>query len=145
MARAEESGANLGLYISLEQTIPGVDPMGMDGRAAARAQFVLDAIAERLKVPTITSLLCADRNEVVEFLEDVGVDTDEFGVPDEHWFPAAEGLRSVTALLTLLRKAASPSVPNVVRVIADLEAMEKVLRAAEKSGIRFHFSMDLPL
>ena len=77
-------------------------------------------------------------------LEDIGLDPDEVKLPEEQWFPAAEGRRCIQALLTHLRK--SPDcVANYDRVIADLEAIDHVLAAAEQQQVRFHFSLDLPL
>lgn len=134
----------LGLYISLERDISGVDPLAIDGKSLARAQFTLDVVAREHHVPTIRSLLCVDRQEAMDFLEDIGVDPDEVKLPEEQWFAAAEGRRTVATLLNHLRTAPH-IVANHDRVVADLEAMDKVLAAAEAQQVRFHFALDLPL
>jgi len=134
----------LGLYLSLEREIPNVDPLAIDGKSLARAQFLLDDIARREQVLPIRSMLCADQKEALDFLEDIGLDPDEIKLPEEQWFPAGEGRRTVHTLLTHLRTTPD-CVPNTERVIADLEAMDHVLAAAEAQQVRFHFALDLPL
>jgi hypothetical protein len=134
----------LGLYLSLEREIAGVDPLGIDGKSLARAQFVLDRIAREQQIRPLKSLLCVDRKEAMDFLEDVGLDPDEIRLPEEEWFAASDGRATVARLLSHLRQSPD-SVPNADRVIADLEAIEKVLAAAEEQQVRFHFSLDLPL
>lgn len=134
----------LGLYVKLERDLAGVDPLAIDGKSLARAQFVLDRVAAAAQLPTIRAMLCADRQEAIDFLEDIGVDPDEVKLDEEKWYPPAEGRRCVHGLLAHLREVPD-QVAQSERVIADLEAMDKVLRVAEQQQVRFHFALDLPL
>jgi hypothetical protein len=134
----------LGLYVSLEREVPGVDPLAMDGKSLAGAQFILDEIARQLRVRPLRSLLCTDRKEALDFLEDIGVDPDEITLPEEEWYPPSEGRKTVRRLLDHLGRAPE-NVPNADRVVADLEAIDRVLAAAEEQQVRFHFALDLPL
>src|SRR5437763_1252069 len=106
----------LGMYVSLERDLAGVDPLGIDGKALARAMFALDGLAAKLQVPTIKSMLSVDRKEALDFLEDIGVDPDEVKLPDEAWYPAAEGRRTVRGYVEHLQKTPQ-SVPNAERVL----------------------------
>jgi hypothetical protein len=61
------------------------------------------------------------------------------GIPPEQWFPAAEGLRTVRALIEHVGANLNDfKQPNPI--LRDLKAAEALLAAAEAAGVRFHFT-----
>jgi hypothetical protein len=134
----------MGLYVSLEKKVDGVDPLGngITGKAALRAQDKLDKLATKLKVKRIDALISYAESDLSDLADEYGVE-DEVEIPKETWFSASDGLKTIRALVAHLKEKPD-SVPESKKVQEDLEEIERILVAAEKKKVRFHFSMDLP-
>lgn len=118
------------LFIAL----PGQDATDMDGRALLDHIEQLDALAHQAGVKPLTDLAGAD------VIAEYGLDEDEdipgYEPHDTQWFPAAEGLRTIRALIEQ-----APRLPG--DVLDDLRDAERILSSAEERGQPFTFAYDL--
>jgi hypothetical protein len=123
-------------YIVLERELAGVDAVGIEGRALSNSSKQLDALATQAGVKSLSSFFSVKKSEVVELLEgnDLG-----FEIPDEQWFPANEGLRTIAVLLKELR--AELSIRNKA-LVEELGEFERVREAAKSSNVRWHLAID---
>lgn len=127
------------LFIVLEQEIPGFDSF-VGGKAISHASKGLDRIAQKLGVTPLMDFHSMDPGEASGFLEDLGV-SDEVAIPPEAWFAPDEGLRTVEALRTHLRRR-TEVLPRLDDVLADLDAFARVLGKAKEAGVRWHLQVD---
>ena len=123
------------LYIVLEIQIPGLDTM-VDGKMLNRAEERLAEAATRLGVRPLMEFFSMNTDEAGDFLGGEGLDDIE--VPAEQWFPANEGLKTVQALLGEVERR-----PELRDVREDLLGFERVLKAAEQNGVRWHLAVDI--
>jgi hypothetical protein len=123
-------------YIVLEKDLAGASLASIDGKAVARAHEELDQIASQLGLVAPSTFLSQSTAQATAIAEELDLEIDE--VPQEQWFPAETGLTTIQGVLTRLRESG-----GAPRLLADLEAMEGVLRAAKDARVRFHFSIDL--
>ena len=121
------------LYIALEQDIPGVDNM-IDGKMLFRAETTLAETARRLGVRPLMDFISVSPNELADLF-----DEEEEGVefPTEQWFAAAEGLQTIEALLGEVELTAETRAAQ-----EDLLGFQRVLRAAQQQGVRWHLAAD---
>src|SRR5260370_40365459 len=121
------------LYITLEKNIPQVDTM-IDGKMLGKAEKELAKAAKRLGVRPLMGFFSTSADEAADLLGD---DVAAIDIPAAQWFSAAEGLRTVDALLA----EADPS--DELRVAKDdLLGCQRVLREAQKHGVRWHLAID---
>ena len=123
-------------YIILQEKIRGVDATGLEGRALSKYSEKLEALARRAGVTSLMNLFSASEEEMTGFLEDHGSDVK---LPEEKWFTAEEGLKTITALLGALADA--PSNENSA-LAAELAQFRQVLQAAQSRNIRWHLGID---
>jgi hypothetical protein len=128
------------LFIVLEHEIPGFDQSEYS-KDLAQASEELDGVAATLDVLPLMSFFSKDAEEVAEFLDDEGVALDEMPIPDETWYTAADGLKTVDALLGHYQSVANPT-PQTGQIIQDLKEFQSVLRRAEAEGVRWHLDVD---
>jgi len=121
------------LYIALEKEIPGVDTM-IDGKMLSRAEKNLEEAAQRLGVRPLMEFFSISADEASDLL---GEDTAGIEIPSVQWFSAAEGLKTVQALL-----AEADSSPDLKGAKDDLLDCERVLKEAEKHGVSWHLAID---
>ena len=128
------------IYVVLERELTEAEPLiiHMSGKALAGAMDDLEALAEELGVPSLLSFFGASSEEYEELLDDM-VGAPDLAPPPEPWFSAAEGLRTVRALLARLRAPEE----EFVDALTDLEDMERILAIAEREQVRFHVAMDI--
>jgi hypothetical protein len=133
----------LGWHVVLERElpVPAVDPA--QGRSLIFFQHELDELARRLELEPLTGFVSAVPDRVAEYLREQGLDPEKFPVPEEEWFEAADGLATVRGLVAHLR-ATPKSVTDPVRVLRDLDAVERMLVLAEAAEVRFHLASQLP-
>ena len=86
------------LFIALEHEIPEFHQSEYS-KILARAGEELDAVAAQLGVQPLMSFFSKDPQEVEDFLDDHGAALDEMPIPDETWYTAADGLKTVDTLL----------------------------------------------
>jgi hypothetical protein len=123
-------------YIVLEKELEGMTTTSIDGKAFARAHEELDRIAAELGLTPPSAFLSQSAAEASAMAEELQLGLE--ALPPERWFAAEGGFTAVRGILERLRESG-----DALRVIADLEAMERVLRAAKDAGVRFHFSIDI--
>jgi hypothetical protein len=123
-------------YIMLQEKIPGVDATGIEGRALCKHSDELEALARQAGVVSLMNFFSVSGEEMNEFLEDHG---NEVSLPEERWFTAAEGLKTVTALRAALANV--PSRENSA-LAAELATFQQVLQAAQSRNIRWHLGID---
>ncbi len=128
------------LFIVLEHEIPRFDTF-VNGKSLSKASEELDAAAAQLGVQPLMGFFSKDPEELAEFLNDEGSALDELPIPEETWYTAADGLKTVDALLDHYQTAASPT-PQTQKIVSDLLEFQNVLRRAEAEGVRWHLDID---
>ncbi len=128
------------LFIVLEHEIPDFHQSEYS-KILAKAGEELDAVAAQLGVPPLMSFFSKDPQEVEDFLDDHGAALDEMPIPDETWYTAADGLKTVDALLGHYKSVPNPT-PQTANIVSDLQEFEGVLRRAEAAGVRWHLDVD---
>jgi hypothetical protein len=131
-----------GWSVILEGEVPGIAPAAGSGKSLLYFQRQIDDLAKRLKLSPLSGFFSRSRADILAYLQDAGVERDPESVPDEQWFDPADGLATVRGLLDSLREDPT-SVPDPVKIIADLEQIESALVGAAESGVRFHLGRQL--
>ena len=132
----------LAILITLEKDLPDARAAyakGGTGKALARETDRLDSAARRRRVAPITALLSESPADLIAQLKADGFDPAKMRIPPEQWFPAAEGLKTVRALI----EHVSANLNNFKQpnpILRDLRAAEALLAAADEGGVRFHFT-----
>ena len=121
------------LYIALEKKIPGVDTM-IDGKMLSRAEKHLAGIAKRLGVRPLMEFFSTSADEASDLL---GEDVAGIEIPAAQWFSTEEGLRTVDALLS-----EADASPDSRAAKDDVLGCQRVLREAQKHGVRWHLAVD---
>ncbi len=133
----------VGIYIKLQRTIEGADPLAIDGKAVSRNLEQLDRIASAQGWQPIGKFLSFDASELAEFAEGEGLSASEIHVADEKWFSADSALSTVSGLVTELSSETSP-ITHRDDILRDLQQMKAVLQQAAAASVLFHFTMDMP-
>lgn len=130
------------ITISLEKPMPDASSAcakAGPGKALARELEKLDYAARCRNVPGISSMLSENPQVLAEQMRAEGFDPARMRLPAEQWFPAAEGLATVRALIEYVStKLNDFKQPNPI--LRDLKAAESLLVAADAAGVRFHFT-----
>ena len=142
----------MGYYCVLEQPIQGVDPLAVDGKALARAHAHSQSSPNHANSPlsSLDEFFSINPEEALAFAEGEGIDLGDVSLPPVNWNDPNAGLNVVVELLAKFRdKSLSISLPDSApdsreRVVADLEGIEAVLKAAAKQGVRFYLTCDSP-
>jgi len=121
------------LYIALEKKIPDLDTI-IDGKMLSKAEKQLAKAAKRSGVRPLMDFFSTSADEAADLL---GEDVAGLDIPAAQWFSAEEGLRTVDGLLAAV--GASPEL-SVAR--DDLLGCQRVLREAQKHGVRWHLAID---
>ncbi len=100
----------------------------------SRAEKNLEEAAQRLGVRPLMEFFSISADEASDLL---GEDTAGIEIPSVQWFSAAEGLKTVQALL-----AEAESSPDLKGAKDDLLDCERVLKEAEKHGVSWHLAID---
>jgi hypothetical protein len=148
---------SVAMFIAIESENPGFNTF-VNGKFLARNQEKLDALAKRLKITPLTQFFSASDADR-EFLKEQIANLTEIADPKdersqaalkklrkelrsaETWFKAADGLKTVGALLEALR-AKPEQLDRQDGVISDLEEFVRVLTAAKTRKLRWHLSWD---
>jgi hypothetical protein len=126
-------------YIVLEKKIPNFD-VYVNGSALARDSDSLEKLARKIGVTSLLSFFSASPEEVNSLLEE-GETVESLGikVPAKKWFSAKDGLNTVRNLINHLEKSQQP---ESKQAISNLKEFERVLEAANQSGVRWHLAID---
>ncbi len=143
---------SVGYYISLERPIQGLDPLSVDGKALAIAHFESQSTKDYLVSPfaALDEVFSVNSSDALAFAESEGIDLEGVEPPPIKWIAADTGFKIISELLAKLRDPnGSVPLPDSLRfsceeIVADLEGIAAVLRAAEKEGVRFYLTCDTP-
>lgn len=133
----------LGWHVVLESALPLPAADLALGRSLIFYQHELNELARRLGLAPLTGFVSAVPERVSEYLREQGLDPEQFPIHEEEWFSAEEGLATVRGLATHLR-AKQAAVTDPVKVLRDLEALERGLLIAVGAAVRFHLASELP-
>lgn len=132
------------IYPVLERELEGVDTQ-TNGKALARYESELAALAKTLGVPDLMSFHSVSADEVADFLEmdlsDAAPDAETLEMPSEQWHEAIAGLAAVRALREKI-EADRDGVSDAAAIGEDLAELERVLTVASERGVRFHLAVD---
>ena len=131
----------LAITVTLDRDVPAAPPppKNATGKSLAREAEKLDFLARVAKVPQPSSMLSICRDALVAQLVADGFDPARMRVPPEVFHPAADGLRTVSALIAhLSAKPNDAKQPGAI--LRDLKAIEATLSAADAAGAGFHFT-----
>jgi len=128
------------IYVSLEKEIAGVDPLAINGKPLSKAVDALDEWAQAKGLRTVMEMVSSPPEEVADLM-DVEVDDLPEHLVAEQWFAAADGLKTIRAMIEHLQQH-STAVKAADDVLTDLQDIEAVLVAAEAQRVKFHFSID---
>lgn len=128
------------IYVSLEQEIAGVDPLAINGKPLSKAVDVLDEWAQGKGLRTVMEMVSSPPEEVADLM-DVDVDDLPEHLAAEQWFAAADGLKTIRAMIAHLQQHPT-AVKAADDMLTDLQDIEAVLVVAEAQRVKFHFSLD---
>jgi hypothetical protein len=128
------------LYIVVEGEDPGFD-IYVNGHAVAREEDALERLAKKLGVQPLLAFFSADQNSMATLL-DGGAGDPAWAktLPPPQWFSPDDGLKTVRALLTHLRRSPG-AVGEAQNVIHELEQYEAVLRKTGERGLRWQLAV----
>ncbi len=130
------------IVVTLERDLPDAQAAyakAKPGKSLARETDRLDSAARRKSVAEITALLSESQAVLIAQMKAEGFDPSGMRLPPEQWFPAAEGLKTVRALIEYVSANLNDfKQPNPI--LRDLRAAEALLTAAEAAGMKFHFT-----
>jgi hypothetical protein len=129
------------LYIVVEGEDPGFDTF-VNGHALARNEDALERLARRLKTPPLLEYFSADENSMALLLEQ-GASEPEWSqhLPQPQWFEAADGLRTVCALMDFLLSMPAALGSETQPVMLELGEYKKVLTKTDLYGLRWHLAV----
>ncbi|OAI45255.1 hypothetical protein AYO44_12975 [Planctomycetaceae bacterium SCGC AG-212-F19] len=133
----------MGWHVALNGAVAAAGAIKVDGKALIHRQHDLDEIAQQLGLRRLTEFVSVDPRAVAGFLQQQGLDPDDYPIPEEEWFASADGLATVQGLLAHLR-ANPDAVFDAYRIVRDLTAIAQVLSAAATAGVEFHLVSDMP-
>ena len=131
----------LAISITLEKAIPAQADYvkAASGKALARELDRLDYAARCKSVPGLSSLLSESQAALIEQMKEQGFDPSKMRLPPEQWYAAADGLKTVRALDEYVSEKLNDfKQPNPI--LRELKAADTLLVAAERAGVRFHFT-----
>lgn len=131
----------LAFVVTIEKDLPesAAYVKAKTGKALGRESDRLDSAARRKGAEPLTALLSESQAALRAQLEADGFDANKMRLPPELWFEAAQGLKTVRALIEYVSANLNDfKQPNPI--LRDLKAAETLLAAAQAVGVRFHFS-----
>src|SRR3954463_11867653 len=131
----------LALIVTLEKELPELSAYtkAATGKALAREADRLSFAARRCKVEALSSMLSESQAALIEQMKAEGFDPTKMRLPPEHWYPAADGLKTIRALITYVNANLNKfKQPNPI--LRDLTASETLLAVTDAAGVRFHFT-----
>lgn len=122
--------------IYLQREIPGVDPSAWSGRACSAASDELDHLAEKLKVPGITTFIRPGPDIAESELGGL----EPYTAEAVNWADASDGLRTVAALRKHI-VGKTKAVANAKVVLAVLDELATLLETAAREKCGFYLSV----
>lgn len=131
----------LAFTITLQSPVAGAPaaPKNAVGKSLAREADKLDFLARSNNVPPLTTMLSEPREALVAQLIADGFDPAKMRVPPERFYPAADALGALAALIAHV-EAKPNDVKQPGAILHDLRAAQATLKAAEAANVPFHFT-----
>ncbi|PQO40101.1 hypothetical protein C5Y97_07280 [Blastopirellula marina] len=128
------------LMIVLRREIPDVLPY-VHGESLTECEDELARIAEMLGVTPLTHFFGQGPDGTDFFLDDEDELGESFEMPEEVWFPPADGLATIAALLSHLQ-ATPESVADAARISMELREWQSLLHSAQRHNVTWHVGVD---
>jgi hypothetical protein len=141
-------------FIVVQKPIPGMEATAeLSGVALAAHESELNQLARNAGVTPLMNFISMSESDYAPFVDDDDdpADSGVFASPAaegaesvirEVWFTAADGLKTVRALLRRLELPDTP-MPEKERIVFELNKLRQVLAAAEHHEIRWHLLIDV--
>jgi hypothetical protein len=129
------------MYIVVEGEDPGYD-IFVNGRSLARHEDALERLALRLGVRPLIEFFSADENSMSLLIEE-GAGNPEImrRLPPPQWYPAGDGLATVSALVNALKDDPQQLGTEGQQVLTELREYARVLEKTEKAALRWHLAV----
>jgi hypothetical protein len=129
------------MYIVVEGEDPGYDTF-VNGSSLAQHEDAVERLALRLGVKPLIEFFSADENSMALLIEE-GAGNPELlrKLPAPQWYPASDGLATVTALVEALKDEPHQLGSEGPLVLAELEEYARVLKKTEARGLRWHLAV----
>ena len=129
------------MYIVVEGEDPGYD-IFVNGSSLARHEDAVERLALRLGVRPLIEFFSADENSMALLIEE-GAGNPELlrKLPPPQWYPAEDGMATVTALVEALREEPQQLGTEGALVLAELEEYARVLKKTQTRGLRWHLAV----
>lgn len=129
------------MYIVVEGEDPGFD-IFVNGRSLARHEDALERLALRLGVKPLIEFFSADENSMSLLIEEGAGDRDLIRrLPPPQWYAAADGLRTVRALVSALQDEPQQLGTEGEQVVSELLEYVVVLEKAQTRDLRWHLAV----
>jgi hypothetical protein len=129
------------MYIVVEGEDPGFN-IFVNGRALAKHESAVEALAERLGVPPLLTYFSADENSMSLLIEEGAGNPDLLSrLPPPQWFEAGDGLRTVSALVAALENDPKRLGADGEQLLLELREYEQVLKRIAERGLRWHLAV----
>ncbi len=129
------------MYIVVEGEDPGYD-IFVNGSALAQHEDEVERLALRLGVRPLIEFFSADENSMALLIEE-GAGNPELlrKLPPPQWYPAEDGVATVTVLVDALREDPLQLGSEGALVLAELEEYRRVLQKTQERGLRWHLAV----
>jgi hypothetical protein len=129
------------MYIVVEGDDPGYN-IYVNGRALARHESAVEKLALDLGVRPLLEFFSADENSMALLIEEGGGNPEILKrLPPPQWYPPADGLQTVEALVKSLQGDPQQLGPEGPDVLSELQEYERVLRKTAERGLRWHLAV----
>lgn len=129
------------MYIVVEGEDPGFDTF-VNGRSLARHEDALEKLALGLGVRPLIEFFSADENSMALLIEEGAGDEELLRkLPPPQWYPPADGLMTVQALLQALRDDPQQLGTEGKQVLSELKEYAEVLEKARDREMRWHLAV----
>jgi hypothetical protein len=120
-----------------EAAVPEYGTLGGDNPDVYRRKEALDQWATDHGLTPLAAFESYDPEDVADVM---GLDELPAGLPPVQWFPAADGLAAVQALIDYMTPRPD-AISRQAGIMDDLAAIADELTAAEQAGVRFRFAL----
>ena|SRR5687767_4326851 len=125
-------------YIVVNSPDPGFETF-VNGKALSRADAALESAAVKAGVKPLREFFSVSADDLATLAEEFGDEMEDAGPsPEEQWFAAGDGLRTIKALLAGLE---SNPLALGEGVREDLLEFEAVLQQATDRDLRWHLAV----
>jgi hypothetical protein len=129
------------MYIVVEGDDPGYN-IYVNGRTLARHESAVEKLALNLGVKPLLEFFSADENSMSLLIEEGGGNPDLLKrLPPPQWYTAADGLRTLEALIAALEDDPHQLGSEGPEVLGELREYEAVLRKTDERGLRWHLAV----